>query len=34
VAEKTLQIGDVHAQREQPGRNRVAQQISCAASTW
>jgi hypothetical protein len=25
VAEKTLQIGDVHAQREQPGRHRVAQ---------
>ncbi len=25
VAEKTLQIGDVHAQREQLGRHRVAQ---------
>jgi hypothetical protein len=25
VAEKTLQIGDVHAQCEQPGRNRLAQ---------
>src|SRR5271165_4592041 len=27
VAEKTLQIGNVHAQREQPGRHRVAQQM-------
>ena len=25
VSEKTLQISDVHAQREQPGRHRVAE---------
>ena len=27
VSEETLQIGDVHAEREQPGRHRVAQQM-------
>jgi hypothetical protein len=27
VSEKALQIGDVHAQREQAGRHRVAQQM-------
>jgi hypothetical protein len=27
VAEEALQIGDVHPQREQPGRDRVPQQV-------
>ena len=27
VAEETLQVGDVHAEREQAGRHRVAQQM-------
>ena len=27
VSEETLQVGDVHAEREQAGRHRVAQQM-------